>query len=139
MESKRQRRKITCRVCHKENRPHAAYGLCGACWKKENPDPKAVLRTKQWRKANPLRRQAGTYKTTTEYLQSLLVQQSGVCAVCGQPPCGRWKALCVDHDHVTGRVRGLLCSNCNIALGNFKDDPRIVARAVVYLEKPSGS
>lgn len=63
--------------------------------------------------------QAGEYERR-------LQEQGGVCAVCDQPP--KKYRLSVDHDHVTGKVRGLLCNNCNRAL------PR-VDRLVAYLQK----
>lgn len=53
------------------------------------------------------------------------------CAVCGEPPTRR--RLDVDHDHKTGAVRGLLCSDCNIALGKFRDDPDRLRAAADYL------
>lgn len=73
--------------------------------------------------------------TKEEYL-SLLESQNGVCAICGNPEtCIRNKALAVDHSHITRRVRGLLCSNCNKAIGLLKDDPKIVQKALNYLRK----
>jgi hypothetical protein len=68
----------------------------------------------------------------------ILVQQSGACAVC----CctlnsSRYSKLAVDHDHRTGKVRGLLCTNCNTALGLMKDSPRRLRAAAAYLEKHS--
>ncbi|MPZ70301.1 MAG: recombinase [Actinobacteria bacterium] len=58
-----------------------------------------------------------------------MVLQQGGCAICGSP-----KATHVDHDHRTGRVRGVLCFNCNNALGHFDDDPKVLAAAADYLE-----
>lgn len=56
------------------------------------------------------------YGITIEDFNSLLKKQSGVCAICGKGPKGKSR-LCVDHDHETGKVRGLLCYRCNMAIG----------------------
>jgi hypothetical protein len=76
-----------------------------------------------------------------EYGQ-MLVAQNGVCAVCGGEEKatrnGKVKALCVDHDHATGKVRGLLCSECNQMIGKAKDSRDILLAAVKYLDKHSG-
>jgi len=70
--------------------------------------------------------------TEAEYATTL-EHQGGVCAICGdKPKSGR---LHVDHIHGTDRVRGLLCSLCNPALGLFKDDPVRLAKAIEYLER----
>ncbi|GAB3839376.1 endonuclease VII domain-containing protein [Micromonospora andamanensis] len=58
----------------------------------------------------------------------LLAEQGGVCAVCGDPDPEH-----VDHDHRTGWVRGILCFNCNGGLGQFRDSPTRLARAITYL------
>ena len=44
-------------------------------------------------------------------------------------------ALTVDHNHVTGQIRGLLCTNCNLGIGNFKDKTELLKNAIKYLEK----
>lgn len=49
--------------------------------------------------------------------------------------CGSTKKLCVDHDHVFGHTRGVLCYNCNVALGHFKDDITILEAAIKYLKE----
>jgi len=69
----------------------------------------------------------------SEYEQ-MVIAQSGVCKICGQPPSGRRTALCVDHDHNTGQIRGLLCSLCNVGLGHFKDSPELLQKAIDYLQ-----
>jgi len=63
-----------------------------------------------------------------------MIDQKGVCAICFKPNrTGR--ALAADHNHKTGKVRGLLCTTCNTGLGHFKDDIRLVVRAAMYLEE----
>jgi hypothetical protein len=58
----------------------------------------------------------------------MLAEQDGLCAICREAPADQ-----VDHDHVTNRVRGLLCFNCNGALGQFRDRTELMVRAVAYL------
>lgn len=53
------------------------------------------------------------------------------CAICGVSAGSR--RLCVDHDHKTGKIRGILCGNCNSGLGRFKDDPELLRKAAQYL------
>ena len=65
--------------------------------------------------------------------QRMFTQQKGVCAICARPSLKG--VLDVDHDHATGRVRGLLCNPCNRGLGSFQDDPIRLAEAVRYLER----
>lgn len=69
-----------------------------------------------------------------EDLVKLTIEQSGLCAICGQI-CSHGKRLSLDHDHETGQLRGLLCAPCNLALGGFKDNPKIIKNALEYLKK----
>lgn len=56
------------------------------------------------------------------------------CSICGSTiSLGGLRRLALDHDHVTGKFRGGLCSNCNTALGMFKDDPELLRKAIDYL------
>ena len=75
--------------------------------------------------------------TQLEYDQ-LFEKQNGLCAIWGKPETCSHKGildhLSVDHVHTTGKIRGLLCHNCNIALGNFKEDFSILENAIVYLK-----
>lgn len=74
--------------------------------------------------------------------QRMLVEQKGVCAVCEQPETklqhGSIRMLSVDHNHTTGAVRGLLCSNCNLVLGYACDDVTVLQKAIGYLRKHAG-
>ena len=76
-----------------------------------------------------------TYGITLERYDELVAVQRGRCAICGvDTPSthhGFWQ---VDHCHTNGHVRGLLCSPCNIGLGQFKDQPKILRSAARYLE-----
>ena len=64
--------------------------------------------------------------------------QNGRCAVCGSKDPGRNKDhFCVDHNHTTGQVRGLLCSDCNAALGLLQDSTVVMASALNYLHEYS--
>jgi formate dehydrogenase maturation protein FdhE len=75
------------------------------------------------------------YSLPIEQYEELLVKQNGVCAICGskQTDSKKHGRLCIDHDHETEKIRGLLCSNCNTALGLMKDDITRLARAIEYL------
>lgn len=74
------------------------------------------------------------YGMTVEEYDILSEKQGGVCAICGKPePDQKRSRLCIDHDHETGKVRGLLCSQCNFALGNFNDDISSLLKAAEYL------
>ncbi len=63
--------------------------------------------------------------------------RDGGCSICGAAnSAGRWGNLHIDHDHVTGRVRGALCHNCNVGLGHFHSDPDLLEAAMRYLTTP---
>lgn len=77
------------------------------------------------------------YGLKPEEFDCLLESQGKVCAICQQSGerihRGCKAGLVVDHDHKTGRTRGLLCSNCNHGLGHFRDDPQLLKKAAEYL------
>ena len=74
-----------------------------------------------------------SYGLSIEAYESIFKFQNGACAICkGQNMDG--KRLAVDHCHSTGKIRGLLCSNCNNGLGRFKDDHGLLEAALIYLK-----
>lgn len=76
----------------------------------------------------------GKYGLTVAEWEAMLEAQGGVCAICGEPETAKNRTvLAVDHDHATGRARGLLCHRCNRLLGHAGDDPEILRRAADYL------
>lgn len=83
-------------------------------------------------------RKVHQYGISDKMYESRLKLQKGGCAICGKPPDGR-KKLAIDHDHDTGEVRGLLCSNCNNALGLLEDDVKRFRRAIQYLSGAGNS
>ena len=66
-----------------------------------------------------------------------LQAQNGVCAICGSL-CKSGKRLAVDHNHTTGKIRDLLCGNCNGGLGKFLDNPELLLKAADYLKEHNG-
>ena len=79
----------------------------------------------------------GKYGLNIEKYDELFKSQSGKCAICGKSSkeMADKKRLAVDHDHKTGQIRGLLCSDCNTMLGHFHDDPKLCIKAASYLDK----
>jgi Recombination endonuclease VII len=74
------------------------------------------------------------YNLTPDAFNILLEVQNGACAICAAP-LGSGHSTNVDHDHATGRVRGLLCGHCNRGLGGFRDVPEHLLAAISYLKK----
>lgn len=76
------------------------------------------------------------YGITKKDYDSLLTKQNGVCAICKKPESSKHHGvLCIDHNHITGAIRGLLCNNCNRGLGLLKDSEKVLKAAVRYLSK----
>ena len=71
------------------------------------------------------------YDLTVEQYEAMKREQDNKCAVCATTPIDK---LCVDHCHTTGKIRKLLCRNCNKALGILKDSPDLLRKAAIYLE-----
>lgn len=83
-------------------------------------------------KAAELQARCARYGITLDQYEATYLQQNGRCFICGGLDNDR--SLAIDHDHGTGKVRGLLCSPCNRALGLLMDDPERARAAARYLE-----
>lgn len=70
---------------------------------------------------------------TIKGYNDLFQKQNGLCAICEIPQTSLLRAFAADHNHKTGKVRGLLCNTCNRALGFFRDDLKVLQNAVTYL------
>lgn len=98
----------------------------------------SLKQNRAWREKNPhkIREYYLKYSfgITKEQYSVMLAAQGGGCAICGGSNADG-RNLFIDHDHVTGQIRGLLCNNCNSALGKFKDSPKLLENAITYLKK----
>jgi hypothetical protein len=108
-------------------------------WVKANPERKKEY-DKEQRKRHPERIKAYElkrfYGISLETYNEMLAEQCNRCASCFRPFLpGRGTCAQVDHCHETGRVRGLLCTNCNLALGWLEDDTQILRLLSQYLER----
>lgn len=102
----------------------------------------ALLRVRRDRPADEKRAQSRRgklkrYGITEHDYSRMLMEQGGVCRICGVDRSQRkWdRYLFIDHDHSTKKVRGLLCHHCNAGLGHFKDDATLLTKAMRYLNE----
>ena len=72
---------------------------------------------------------------TIDDYNKMLESQNGVCAICLSNKSGGTGVFHVDHDHITGKIRGLLCQRCNTGLGLLYDSEDILLKAITYLRK----
>jgi hypothetical protein len=111
-------------------------------WRKKNKEHHKALIAK-WEKNNRLKYLLGRrnrwnkkrYGITLDDYLTMCEKVQNCCEICGNTPNGRWKKLCIDHDHKTGKVRGLLCEKCNTAIGLLGDSAEKIQHAIIYLEK----
>ena len=92
---------------------------------------------REYHRNNPERqheRLCKKYGITAQQYDEMLENQNYGCAICGIKKNGRRINFVIDHDHATGKVRGLLCYQCNVGLGHFKDNPILLRKAADYLE-----
>lgn len=76
------------------------------------------------------------YGITEEDYELMLKRQDGKCAICStDTPTGKWKRFAVDHCHITGIVRGLLCNECNRGMGLLRDNSELLRKAANYLDE----
>lgn len=99
-------------------------------YQQKHPEKVKIWGTRKYRKKN--------YGLSEAQYQKMVSDQNGVCAICFKEETHRGRGgdvtpLAVDHDHSTGKVRGLLCFACNTGIGKLNDDPRLLQNAIVYL------
>ncbi len=99
---------------------------------RRNKNPNRIIKSRKHMLKN-------IYGITQQDYDRMHEQQNGKCAICGSTYVGRRNAVnfAVDHDHKTGKIRGLLCGFCNKGLGHFKDNTEHLKSAISYLNKNS--
>lgn len=119
--------------------------MCKLCWKKVRKTPEAKRRRSEYYKEYSKQPSFKQYKrnvqmkncygiTVDEY-NALLTCQNNRCAICYTKTPGRGgKNFCIDHDHETNLVRGLLCHACNLMLGYARDDIMVLMNGSNYLK-----
>ena len=96
-------------------------------------------RTQQCATCSIKERRQKHYGLSESDFSAMWADQNGLCPICTGTLAGpQHNACAVDHDHKTGRVRGLLCLRCNVGLGNFQDNADICAAAATYLKRNEG-
>lgn len=134
--AKNYREKNTVKIIEYREKTKEQKSISGKLWYQQNKEvrkayyesTKHIKRDKEYKKK---------YGISLEEYEILLNSQNGVCAICGNLNKTD-KRLAVDHDHKTGKVRGLLCSSCNILLGNAQDNIIILKTMIKYLESAGG-
>lgn len=99
-------------------------GRCATHWREEKKRRKAASHERRAKSVYGLEDYWGLYR-----------HQGGHCAICHRAT-GATRRLSIDHDHATGKVRGLLCRPCNTLLGQARDDERFFLRCITYLRQP---
>lgn len=118
--------KIWKNFAHDKKNRLGRCSICKACNNKYQKE-KACPQSKRKRQLKSV------YGITLETYNQMLEEQNHGCKLCGKTVKTNGKALAVDHCHATGIVRGLLCAQCNIGLGNFEDNQDRLRLAIQYL------
>lgn len=120
-----------CKHCGNTER-YAKSGACVGCNAKH-------VRAQQYAWRLRSEKRFKQYGITRDHFIALLRAQNEQCPGCAAPLTSDGKETHIDHDHATGKVRGLLCQNCNRALGMVKDSVEVLLRLGVYLERSHGA
>ncbi len=122
-----------CKICSNLNRQETRIRIKTGTTKFSKGDykNKGIEEKRKHTKNSFLKRK---YDITLDDYNKLFSNQKGACAICSVHQTKLRRPLDVDHDHVTGLVRGLLCSNCNTGLGLFKDNIITLSNVIRYLQ-----
>lgn len=124
-----------CKKClkdYKDNRPKEILEAYKEVSKKHKKLYDSLDSTRHRNKTHSQNQKYRKFGITKSEFEQLLAKQNNCCAICGNTEING-KLLSIDHNHVTGKVRGLLCSGCNVGLGMFKENMHFLSKAVKYL------
>ncbi len=118
-------------LCEHQDRKHYVRGRCKLCYDRE------YRKDKNWPEKMRRYNLKRGYNLTPEQYDLMLKKQNGVCAICEsfRPLSHKETTFHVDHNHKTGKIRGLLCARCNTGLGGFQDNMQYLKNAIKYLEE----
>ena len=127
--------KLLSEFARRKNRRSGRFCYCKECankakakWKKDNPEKDIASRRKSMLKKR--------YGLTLEQYDKMFEEQGCGCAICGEVNKSGYR-LAVDHNHNTGKIRALLCQNCNRKIGEIENDPGLFDKLVIYLHNHS--
>jgi galactose-1-phosphate uridylyltransferase len=124
---------------YKNKKEHGGHSyLCKLCERAYRQNYKR----KNWKQisiSNGIRNMMKNYGMTPQDYEAMFSQQKGLCAICYNPETakdrqGNIRPLSIDHNHITKKVRSLLCHRCNVAIGLFKEDIKLLEKAISYLK-----
>lgn len=125
---------------HKNLNKDKRFNVCKEChyqryndWRKKPENKEKIIK---YRRNHVFKRR---YGINIEQYDQMVIKQNNLCLICEKQPDNygppQVKRLSIDHCHITGTIRGLLCHRCNTALGAFHEDINIINKAIVYLKK----
>ncbi len=125
-----------CRTC-KNNKEYSEYNIIKSTYVGPNGTIKYIHYRLDCKDCHAKKKHLQTiknlYNITIEEYENLLISQNNKCAIC-EIEFSELLTPYVDHCHVSSKVRGLLCNNCNFGIGQFKDNPEFCRKAAIYLE-----
>lgn len=125
------------RLRQKKGRRDSYESYCKQCEKENNK--KFFLKNRELLRHRDYVRNCKKFGLSAEAYEQMVKDQNGACAVCEKPEIrtrgGKIKKLAIDHDHKTGKVRALLCCDCNTSLGLMEENPDRLRSLIRYIEK----
>lgn len=117
--------------------PSGKYGYCKPCKAQYMRERAQRSRENGTQMIENLKRSLKRYGVDLAWYEERMKLSGGRCEICGGGPTGNHLRLVIDHNHATGEARGLLCGDCNKALGALGDSPQRIRKAAEYLEERS--